>query len=337
MNNAHRRMSESDIEAIKQAVDLAALIGATVALRRQGDEWVGLCPFHAEKTPSFNVIPNKRMYFCFGCGATGDAISWVRWRDRCGFTEAAERLGAERGQYTPAKVSAQPTPSVPTAAEEAKMQRKIDRCREIWRHSLPAQGTPVEKYLASRGLSGMMIPPSLRFHPRVWHTEGQDFYPAMIGCVMDPSGRHITGVHRTYLAPDGRGKAVIPYLAPDGTQHTASVKKMMGKCRGSHVWMSTVSDGRLAVAEGIETALSVMKACPGLAVWAAMSLSNMSAPVPPGVTELILCADGDNKDPSSADNQLIRAARALHCEGRAIRIARPDQGKDFNDMLGRAA
>lgn len=109
-------------------------------------------------------------------------------------------------------------------------------------------------------------------------------------------------------------------------------KKMLGACRGGHVRLADCGP-RLAVAEGIETGLSIAKACPWLPVWAALSLTNMDAAVPKSVTELILCADGDNKDPKAADAVLAKAA-ALHARtGRIVRIARPEVGKDFNDMV----
>ena len=61
-------------ERVKQAVDIVDLVGSHIQLRRQGRNYVGLCPFHGEKTPSFNVSREKGTYYCFGCKRGGDAI-----------------------------------------------------------------------------------------------------------------------------------------------------------------------------------------------------------------------------------------------------------------------
>ena len=65
------------IETIRERVDLVQLIGQSVTLQRRGSSMIGLCPFHQEKTPSFNVVPHKNIFHCFGCGATGDAFKYL--------------------------------------------------------------------------------------------------------------------------------------------------------------------------------------------------------------------------------------------------------------------
>ena len=66
------------IEAIKERVDLVELISETVTLQKRGQNFIGLCPFHNEKTPSFNVSPQRGSYYCFGCQAKGDVFDWVQ-------------------------------------------------------------------------------------------------------------------------------------------------------------------------------------------------------------------------------------------------------------------
>jgi DNA primase len=85
------------VEAVRQAADLVELVRGQVQLVRRGGRWVGRCPFHEERTPSFSIIPpDNRAYYCFGCGASGDAIDWMREREGAGsFAEAVEAL-AER-------------------------------------------------------------------------------------------------------------------------------------------------------------------------------------------------------------------------------------------------
>lgn len=72
---------------------LIELIGATVVLKRRGREYVGLCPFHNEKTPSFSVIPDKGFYYCHGCGSRGDAAGWIMQTQNVRYPEAKRILG----------------------------------------------------------------------------------------------------------------------------------------------------------------------------------------------------------------------------------------------------
>lgn len=87
------------------ATDLVALIGAATALKKAGRSWKGLCPFHDEKTPSFHVHPEKGFYYCFGCGAKGDAISFVRETERLEFGEAVAYLARRAGIALPVRKS----------------------------------------------------------------------------------------------------------------------------------------------------------------------------------------------------------------------------------------
>ena len=85
------------VAQVRAATDLVALAGEHVALRRQGRRWVGLCPFHSERTPSFTVNAEEGLYYCFGCQAAGDAISFVRAVEHLDFVEAVERLAERTG------------------------------------------------------------------------------------------------------------------------------------------------------------------------------------------------------------------------------------------------
>jgi len=90
-------LSEDKLREIRDSVDLVALISEYVPLRRMGTRFVGLCPFHSEKTPSFGVSRGKPFYYCFGCQATGDAITFVRHVEGLGFMEAVEKLAERSG------------------------------------------------------------------------------------------------------------------------------------------------------------------------------------------------------------------------------------------------
>src|SRR5687768_14977819 len=97
MLSAQPSMSTDTRAQVLQAVDLVDLISQTVALKRRGRTFVGLCPFHQEKTPSFHVNPQRQSFYCFGCKAGGSAFDFVMKRDRVEFKEALELLARQAG------------------------------------------------------------------------------------------------------------------------------------------------------------------------------------------------------------------------------------------------
>jgi DNA primase len=88
---------EEDIARVRASTDFVALVSEHLGLRRVGTRYVGLCPFHTEKSPSFSVNGELGMYYCFGCGAKGDAITFLRETEQLDFVEAVERLAARAG------------------------------------------------------------------------------------------------------------------------------------------------------------------------------------------------------------------------------------------------
>ena len=88
---------DEDVARVRDATDFVALASEHIALKRVGRQWQGLCPFHAEKTPSFSINPELGVYHCFGCQAGGDVISFLREIEHLTFVEAVERLAARAG------------------------------------------------------------------------------------------------------------------------------------------------------------------------------------------------------------------------------------------------
>ena len=89
------------IEEIVYRTDIEQLIGSYVSLRRTGSNLSGLCPFHSEKTPSFTVTPAKKMFYCFGCGAGGNAITFIQKAENLDFVQAVEHLAQRVGVVIP--------------------------------------------------------------------------------------------------------------------------------------------------------------------------------------------------------------------------------------------
>ena len=91
------RFSEEQIEQVRQRSDIVEVIGNYVRLKRSGSGYVGLCPFHNEKSPSFSVNPARQMYKCFGCGVAGNVITFVMEYENYSFPEAMEFLAGRAG------------------------------------------------------------------------------------------------------------------------------------------------------------------------------------------------------------------------------------------------
>lgn len=88
---------DDDVARVRESTDLVALAGEHIALKRVGRRFMGLCPFHSEKTPSFSINPELSVYHCFGCQKSGDAITFIREVEHLDFVEAVERLAARCG------------------------------------------------------------------------------------------------------------------------------------------------------------------------------------------------------------------------------------------------
>jgi DNA primase len=139
-----------DVERTRSATDLVALISEHVALRRVGTRWVGLCPFHSEKTGSFSVNAELGRYYCFGCQANGDAISFLRETEHLDFVTAVESLASRSGialRYDTAEHSG------PAAKRSAALGEAMERAVD-WYHQrllVAKDAGGARKYLRDRG------------------------------------------------------------------------------------------------------------------------------------------------------------------------------------------
>ena len=98
---AGKRISDEFLEQLRSNNDIVSVISPYVELRRRGKNLVGLCPFHNEKTPSFTVYPDSQSFYCFGCGAGGEVISFVRRIENLDFYEAVKSLADRSGMSMP--------------------------------------------------------------------------------------------------------------------------------------------------------------------------------------------------------------------------------------------
>ena len=143
------RFTEGLREEILRRTDLVQLVGRRVKLDRKGRVFWGLCPFHKEKSPSFKVENERRLYHCFGCGAGGDAFKWLMETEGLSFPEAIEKLAGEAGVELPAW----------SPEDEARENRRkslyeiVSLACEFYEAQLASRaGEAARRYLQSRGL-----------------------------------------------------------------------------------------------------------------------------------------------------------------------------------------
>ena len=144
--------SDELIEEVRSRNDIVDVIGSYVRLKKKGSTYFGLCPFHNEKTPSFSVSPNKQMYYCFGCGAGGNVITFLMEYENYTFPEALEVLANRIGIELPKQEM---------TAEQRKASDKRARLLEVNKEAAKyfytllrsERGTRAHEYFRNRGLS----------------------------------------------------------------------------------------------------------------------------------------------------------------------------------------
>jgi len=325
--------------------DLAARYG--IELSKAGREYEGLCPFHAERSPSFKIFRkgDRWRFHCFGCKADGDAIGFVMKAARLSFPAALRRLADDSGlgdgvlQQSDISAASKQKAADRAAEEKRQQERRATAALTIWREGLTAAGSPVETYLRARGIAPERqggIPPSLRHHPLLRlndpHRPGiYSMHHGMVAAVQGPDGR-LAAIHRTFLKADGSAKATK-------AEGVARAKMMLGPCWGNAVRFDAAGE-ILAAGEGIETVLSVRQALrqagDATPCWAALSLGNLGAVwLPDCVKRLVILADADSSKPELAEELLRQAAQDQRDRrpGLVVTVARPLPGMDFNDML----
>jgi hypothetical protein len=234
-------------------------------------------------------------------------------KSACAFLDILAAAGLRSGEYSPPDAA---TIVQRNAEQRVETEKRAAQARRLWREAQPIAGTIAETYLRARGIT-CLLPETLRFHPSCWHGPTSKRWPAMVGAVQ---GTGLPAMHRTYLRPDGSGKAA---LYPD--------KMMLGATAGGAVRL-TNAQGPLVVAEGIETALSLAS---GLlhapaTVWAALSTSGIRGlHLPPTASRLTIAPDGD-KPGREAANALAERA---HAQGWQVSLLPAPDCRDWNDIL----
>jgi DNA primase len=148
--------SDDIINRVRDSADIVDLISGYVSLRKTGKNHVGLCPFHAEKTPSFSVNPDKQIFHCFGCGVGGDVFKFLELQEGLNFPEAVKSLAGKAGITLPAETRARQDKK--TEDERAALLAVTADAADYFRKELEGSaGSAARAYLAKRGVSDQLI------------------------------------------------------------------------------------------------------------------------------------------------------------------------------------
>lgn len=208
----------------------------------------------------------------------------------------------------------------PTGSTSSSPLRSPEAARRLFAMAEPIHGTLAATYLRGRGITSLVGTAALRYHPRSYYRPDEqaprEIRPAMVATVTDLTGLQ-TGAHRTWLAPDGSGKAAVE-----------TPRRAMGDLLGHAVRFGTAAEV-LAVGEGIETVLSPRQVLPRMPMLAALSAAHLAAILfPPALRRLYVIRDRDPAGDGARDSLIARAAD----HGIEVVSLTPREG-DFNDDL----
>jgi DNA primase len=193
---------EDIVEKIKGDTDIVDLISEYVNLKKAGKDYLGLCPFHREKTPSFTVVPAKNFFYCFGCGASGNAVNFVMRHENLDYPEALKFL-ARRGGITIPETGS-------TDSMSSRMYKACEYAHAFFRRNL--KKSPAYEYLQSRGVSDDTIDElELGYAPPGW----DNLYQAVIKDKLSPldfekAGLFVKHEKKNSLYDKFRNRVIFP-------------------------------------------------------------------------------------------------------------------------------
>ncbi|MGI8633597.1 MAG: DNA primase [Solirubrobacterales bacterium] len=347
--------SRETIDKVRDASDIGELVSVHTDLRRTGQRLTGLCPFHDERTPSFSVNPADKLYYCFGCEASGDVFTFVMETEGVDFGESVELLGerfgveVEREEQDPKAEAAR--------RRRARYLSALDRAsgyyaRVLWEGN-DRQAVRAREYLAGRGLGEEVLRTfGVGFAPKAWDTllmrgqQGGFSVAELEGAGLVQPGRkggHYDRFRGRIVFPirDGRGRTLgfgarrtdedasgPKYLnSPEGElYHKSRTLFGIDQARGpiARAQRAIVAEGYTDVLAlhqaGIDTAVAVM----GTAI-TPEQLATLSALA----EEVVLALDAD----SAGQDAMVRAQRLAEQRRMRLRVLRMPEGVDPADFF----
>ncbi len=342
-------ITDAVLAELRSAADIVAVINDHTTLKKAGRSWKGLCPFHNERTPSFTVDRDKGLYHCFGCGAGGDVIRFVREIDRLDFPEAVEALAGRFGVAIPRRERRGPRED-----RRDRILEVIASAQRFYAERLARPGSAAAKYLEGRG-----VPPELwkklglGHAPDAWdalrsalggaypedllveagllqlRAEGKGAYDRfrdrLLFVIKDDRGRPVGFGGRT-LSPEGEPKYLNSPESP-----VFSKKRIL---YGLFEARETIRrKDRVVLVEGYFDHLALVRA------GVSETVASMGTALTPEQAEklrrlcpnAVVCYDGD----AAGRNATRGALQLLLGQGFGARVARLPEGEDPDDVLGR--
>lgn len=345
------RFDQTALREIHARIDIASFIGESVPLRKRGNDLVGLCPFHNEKTPSFHVHPDRGFFKCFGCGAGGDVISFVQRRDGVPFADAVRTLAQRAG--------VQLEPETPQAALRRSERETIyegNRLAAVFfsRALASKAGAAAREYLENRGISAETIERfKIGYAPPEWGALVQEMQRNEIDLRIAAKAGLVKQGQRGYY-DFYRDRVMIPTRATTG-EVIAFGGRALGDAepkylnttttpvyvKGRHLFALDMArraaqrEGAFIVVEGYLDCIALHQAGFENAV-ASLGTSftqEQAGELRKYAEHVFLCFDGDTAGGSAATKAVETASKVVEHAGSSVRVVLLPPGDDPDSFV----
>ncbi len=346
------RFTPDTIDRLRDSVDMVELVGVKTDLRRVGTRFVGLCPFHDERTASFSVDPAKKLYHCFGCGEGGDAIGFVQQTEALDFPDAVELL-AERYNVRVERVEDDPKVEERRRRHD-RLRTVLDRTARFYATYLweSAEARKAREYLAERGFSEETLREfRVGYSPSAWDrvtlSAQRDGFgpPELLAAGLAQQGRG-GGVYDRF-----RSRIMFP-LADSRGRVLGFGARSMGESRGPKYLNTSENElyhkgrqlfgidlarphaakaGRVVVVEGYTDVLALHQAGvrEAVAIMGTALTQEQLALLSQAAPLVLLALDADR----SGQEAMLRAARSAGDRGVELRVVEMPEGRDPAELL----
>jgi DNA primase len=334
-------ISDNTLDQIRAANDIVDVIGGYLPLKRAGANFVALCPFHKEKSPSFNVNPHKQIFHCFGCHKGGDVFTFVKEYENIGFVDAVRRL-ADRAKI-PLEMDQNPAAQQSRHIKDQLLQIH-DQIAQRWQNCLAneAAGQLARDYLAKRGVSAEAIKLfRLGAAPEAWDdtvnwakSKGYDLaVMEQAGLILkkEETGRHYDRFRGRLMFPicDEQGRVIgfsgriltgdektAKYVNSPETPIFTKSKVFFGLDKSKRAILDA---GFAIVCEGqLDSIACFMAGVQNIVAPQGTAFTDQHARIIKRyVDEVVLCFDSDN----AGQNAAVRSLDSLLASGLAVRVA----------------
>ena len=345
--------TKDSIDRVKDAVDMVELVGTRPDLRREGTRFTGLCPFHEERTPSFSVNAEHKLYHCFGCGASGDAIRFMQEAEGLDFKQAVESL-AER--YNVELKREQEDPAAARRRERReRLLKLLERAATYYARYLWESGEAdkARAYLAERGLEEEVLREfRVGYSPKAWDKVtvaaqrdgftreeiaaaglgqrsrgGAGFYDSFRGRIMFPladARGHVLGFGARAMG-EGRGPKYV------NTREGELYQKRRQLFGIDHARAEAARRGRILVVEGYTDVLALHQAGlkEAVAIMGTELTTEQVTLLSQTVNTAFLALDAD----PSGQAAMVRASKVAADRGLELRVVGMPEGTDPADLV----